>query len=144
MDVNDRAPEFQPSNSYHARISEAAQPGTEVKQVIAIEYDKHAENIKYYLENTGPGSDAFEITEENRESGVITLRTQVDREVQEEITLSVRAEDAGVNPLSNFAQVQITVEDVNDNRSVLGLSCSFYVLAIITMKCPINPLGAKT
>ncbi len=32
VDVNDRAPEFQPSNVYHARISEASQPGIVVKQ----------------------------------------------------------------------------------------------------------------
>ena len=33
VDVNDRAPEFQPSNLYYARLSEASQPGIVVKQV---------------------------------------------------------------------------------------------------------------
>ena len=33
VDVNDREPEFQPSNVYYARLSEASQPGIVVKQV---------------------------------------------------------------------------------------------------------------
>ena len=36
VDVNDRAPEFQPSSVYYARISEASQTGIVVKQVIVL------------------------------------------------------------------------------------------------------------
>ena len=85
-------------------------------QVLAIDYDKHADPIKYYLEYNTPESSAFEITEANREEGTITVKESVDREMYESITLTVRAEDSGSNPLSNFAEIQVTIEDVNDNR----------------------------
>ena len=83
---------------------------------MAVEYDKHEDPIKYYLEYNSPQSQAFEITEANREEGVITVKESVDRETYESITLTVRAEDSGPNPLSNFADIQVTIEDVNDNR----------------------------
>ena len=83
---------------------------------MAIEYDKHADPIKYYLEYNSPEAEAFEITEDNREEGVITVKEPVDRETYQSITLSVRAEDSGPNPLSNFAEIFVTIEDVNDNR----------------------------
>ena len=38
VDVNDREPEFQPSNVYYARLSEASQPGIVVKQVTFSPY----------------------------------------------------------------------------------------------------------
>ena len=84
---------------------------------MAIEYDKHADPIKYYLEYNSPESEAFEITDANREDGVITVKEAVDRETYQSITLTVRAEDSGPNPLSNFAEIHVTIEDVNDNRS---------------------------
>ncbi len=39
-------------------------------QVLAVEYDRHADPIKYYLEYNNPESAAFEITDANREEGV--------------------------------------------------------------------------
>ena len=69
LDVNDNPPEFIPSSVYSARISEASQPGIEVKQVLAIDQDKDSDVVSYYMED---GSQYFEITEANRLSGMWT------------------------------------------------------------------------
>ena len=62
------------------------------------------------MEYTSPESRAFEISLANRETGLITLKSTVDRETHNEIALTVRAEDAGIPRLTSFAQVcQITL-----------------------------------
>ena len=94
LDINDSAPIFIPSDVYTARISEASQPGIEVKQVLAIDSDETVGRIQYFL-NPSPESQAFEITSANRETGVVTLRQQVNREQSEFVRLIVRAEDRG-------------------------------------------------
>ncbi len=49
-------------------------------------------------------------------SQAITVREPVDREQHDSVTLTVRADDSGPNPLSSYAEVHVTIEDVNDNR----------------------------
>lgn len=66
QDVNDNPPEFIPSSVYHARISEASQPGIEVKQVLAVDRDKNSNLVSYYLET---GSSNFEISDANKLTG---------------------------------------------------------------------------
>ncbi len=56
---------------------------------------------------------------------MITVKTPVDREAYDSVTLTIRAEDSGDAPLSNFAQIFVTIEDVNDNR------CATFSLLLI-------------
>jgi hypothetical protein len=77
LDVNDNAPRFVPTPEYSARVSEAAQPGSEVKQVLAVDPDRgEAEadgegRIAYSIvyDEANPWMEAFEVTEENRYTG---------------------------------------------------------------------------
>lgn len=69
LDVNDNPPEFQPSNVYYARISEASKPGIEVKQVFAVDHDKNNGPLVYSMVYGNQWTDAFEITEKNKFAG---------------------------------------------------------------------------
>ena len=57
-------------------------------------------HFRYYMNYTSAESQAFEITEANREAGVVTLRGQVDRETSQSVTLVIRAEDSADPPLT--------------------------------------------
>lgn len=68
--------------------------------------------IKYYVIG-GSGQNIFTIDEH---SGVIQTTAELDREVQQSYTLTVRATDCGDTPLSSTANVEIAVLDINDNQ----------------------------
>ena len=114
-DVNDFPPEFQPSNIYSARVSEASQPGVDVKQVSAVDKDRNAGSVQYVMVYDTVESESFEITDENRETGIITLASAVDHEDYKWINVTVMAIDDGEPPLNTTALVGVEVEDVNDN-----------------------------
>lgn len=114
-DVNDNPPRFMPEATYRARISEASQPGIEVKQVLATDRDKTSGAINYSMVYDTPESNAFEISDANRQTGVITLKTEVDQERTRLINLTVKADDQGTPQLSSLATVFVEIEDVNDN-----------------------------
>lgn len=80
-----------------------------------MDRDKNTGPIRYYINYTTPISQAFEITDDNRETGLITLKNRVDRESYSRVELLVRAVDNGPNPLTSYATVSIEIEDVNDN-----------------------------
>ena len=102
-DVNDNPPEFDPGNTYYARVSEASQPGVEVTRVVAIDRDKNPGPIQYFILLDSEESESFAITEENRQSGIITLAKEVDHEDNKWINITVEAIDGGVPPLSSYA-----------------------------------------
>ena len=114
-DINDNPPQFIPSSTYKSRISEASQPGIEVKQVLAVDKDKSSGTVNYFMVYNSEEAEAFEIMPSNLQTGLITLKTQVDHEKTDKINLTVRAEDQGTPVLSSFAQVLVEIEDVNDN-----------------------------
>ncbi|XP_032512432.2 fat-like cadherin-related tumor suppressor homolog isoform X2 [Danaus plexippus] len=108
-DINDNAPRFS-APLYSVTLPEDAELGTLVAKVHATD-DDLGENrlIRYsFVEPT----EAFELT---ADSGIITLRTALDRETRAEHRLLVRASDAGQPPRSATSTVRLTVADVNDN-----------------------------
>ena len=58
---------------------------------------------------------AFEITEANRERGIITLSNTIDFEQHRAVNVTVMATDGGVPSLNPTAVVLCTIIDVNDN-----------------------------
>ena len=73
LDINDNAPEFQPSDIYSARISEASKPGIEVKQVVAFDKDKNNGDIEYSIvyDPSNVWTQSFEVTEANKHRGIV-------------------------------------------------------------------------
>ena len=114
-DVNDNSPVFTPSATYVAQISEASQPGLNVKQLFATDADEHSAPIRYFIVHGTEQSNAFEISDDNRESGVITLERSIDREQYRWINFTVLAVDSGTPSLTATANVAVEITDINDN-----------------------------
>ena len=53
-------------------------------------------------------------------SGVITVKSALDREVQAEFSLTVVAKDSGMPSLSASVVVRVIIGDVNDNAPVFS------------------------
>uniref|UniRef100_A0A1I7XG09 Cadherin domain-containing protein n=1 Tax=Heterorhabditis bacteriophora TaxID=37862 RepID=A0A1I7XG09_HETBA len=51
----------------------------------------------------------------NKESGLITVTTQLNREEKSSYTITVSVSDGGVPPLSSSIQIEVIIDDVNDN-----------------------------
>ena len=109
-DINDHNPEFLQSR-YRAEVAENSPVDTQVVKVSAFDNDNDDNAlIRYSFKWT---SDQFRI---DSSSGQIFTRTRLDREEQSEYELVVVASDSSlINPRTAYANVTITVSDVNDN-----------------------------
>ncbi|XP_049865459.1 fat-like cadherin-related tumor suppressor homolog [Pectinophora gossypiella] len=110
-DVNDNSPRFS-ADEYSVTLPEDADLGTLVAKVHATDADLGENRLVRYSWVEDNASGAFELSPD---SGIITLRTALDREQQAEHRLVVRARDAGRPPRSATATVRLSVADVNDN-----------------------------
>ncbi|XP_067670754.1 protocadherin Fat 4-like [Haliotis asinina] len=111
-DVNDNSPIFT-KTSYSSSISEASGVDTPVVTVKATDADGSVPNNQvFYLIESG-ASDAFKI---DGTSGNITVAGDLDREEVAKYTLLVKAMDRGSPVQSSFANVTVTIRDVNDEN----------------------------
>ncbi|XP_044539855.1 cadherin EGF LAG seven-pass G-type receptor 1-like, partial [Gracilinanus agilis] len=111
-DTNDHSPVFE-QVEYRETIRENLEVGYEVLTIRATDGDAPSNaNMRYRLLEGADG--AFKI---DPRSGVVRIRSVVDREEVAEYQLLVEANDQGVNPgpRSATATVRILVEDENDN-----------------------------
>ena len=106
-DVNDHPPKFH-HQFFSPDISEAASPGTAVLKILTKDKDT-GENagVSYQLTpvDGGNGSSPFFI---QSGSGLISLRSVLDRETASEHAFLVIATDTGSPPLSSTALVVVT------------------------------------
>lgn len=105
LDTNDNSPQFN-QTTYTGSLTEGAPLGTYVTSVFATDNDK-GDNAQLTYSIT---SDIFNI---NPMSGVITVRTIIDREVTPSVSFLVIARDGGGR--TGRANVIIMVTDINDN-----------------------------
>ncbi|XP_062870185.1 protocadherin-16-like [Trichomycterus rosablanca] len=117
-DVNDNPPLFD-QQAYRQTIPEVAYPGSFVLQVTARDKDQGPNgDVRYsILPNTGTHSDWFTI---DAVTGIITTATQLDYETYPNPSVKIVATDGGKPPLSSTAVVEISLQDVNDNKPVFG------------------------
>ncbi|XP_028398312.1 protocadherin Fat 4-like [Dendronephthya gigantea] len=113
LDKNDNEPKFNQS-SYSFDVSEDAQANTKVGQVFA-EDDDAGINGEVVFSITAGNDTAFSI---NSGTGVIILKSNLDRESIASYKLTVTAADRGTPSRSSSREVTITVTDVNDNYPV--------------------------
>lgn len=118
-DVNDNAPVFK-STKYTKSIDEEEAAGKFVLTVQATDIDQGInQKIKYSIVKDLPSIDfPFEI---DSESGVVTTNSKrLDREEKGFYTFKVKAEDEGIDPgpLSSEVVVEITLNDINDNKPI--------------------------
>lgn len=110
-DVNDHEPVFEKSE-YSAILSELAPPGTYVVGITATDEDTGVNAQIYYAFVSGNENQWFQI---NQDSGLITTRTALDREVQGSVELNISAKDGGPNPKWAYTQLKVTILDENDD-----------------------------
>ncbi|KAG5892983.1 hypothetical protein JTB14_031834 [Gonioctena quinquepunctata] len=109
-DVNDHEPVFEKSE-YSAILSELAPPGTYVAGITATDEDTGVNAQIYYAFVSGNENQWFSI---NADSGLITTRASLDREVQGTVELNISARDGGPNPKWAHTQLKVTILDEND------------------------------
>ncbi|XP_057655100.1 cadherin-related tumor suppressor [Diorhabda carinulata] len=109
-DVNDHEPVFEKSE-YSAILSELAPPGTYVAGITATDEDTGVNAQIYYAFVSGNENQWFTI---NTDSGLITTRATLDREIQGTVELNISARDGGPNPKWAHTQLKITILDEND------------------------------
>lgn len=113
-DINDNAPIFISDNT--VSCSEDIPLQSIVTIIQAVDADSGANgDVFYSLENLGTGS--FSIS---RTTGVIYLQKQLDRELEEVITVTLTVRDKGFPQLSSSMNLTVLVEDVNDHDPVFS------------------------
>ncbi|XP_057402717.1 protocadherin Fat 4 isoform X2 [Balaenoptera acutorostrata] len=115
-DINDHPPVFA-QQVYRVNLSEEAPPGSYVSGVSATDGDSGLNaNLRYSIVS-GNGLGWFHISEH---SGLVTtgLAGGLDRELASQIVLNISARDQGVHPKVSYAQLEVTLLDVNDEKPV--------------------------
>uniref|UniRef100_A0A8C7U8V0 Protocadherin-16 n=1 Tax=Oncorhynchus mykiss TaxID=8022 RepID=A0A8C7U8V0_ONCMY len=121
IDVNDQVPWFQ-ENQYQAQITENQPAGTTVLVVSASDLDQGTNGQVTY---GGISDEGFSI---HPATGVITTTKALDREAQEQYTLTVYARDGGVPP--NFARAAVKIQVLDENDNAPAFSRLYYSLEV--------------
>ena len=116
------APVFD-SVGYNVTVSENEPILTTILRVQATPSDPSVE-IVYRLQGGNDG-DHFQV---DPSTGDVVIRAPLDASDRQFYTLTVRATNAGRNPLSSFATVDVFVTDVNDHSPIF--SSPFYAVSI--------------
>ncbi|KAF4532492.1 hypothetical protein B566_EDAN003068 [Ephemera danica] len=120
QDVNDEFPEFDKA-TYEETVKENAAKGTEVLTVVATDGDA-SDTITYSLL---PANAPVVI---DSATGVITVKADnsFNYEVQQNVQVQVKAVDEGNH--ASFADLNITVQDVNDSPPFLTLGSTDLII----------------
>ncbi|XP_036985754.2 protocadherin Fat 4 isoform X1 [Artibeus jamaicensis] len=117
-DINDHPPVFA-QQVYRVNLSEEAPPGSYVSGVSATDGDSGLNaNLRYSIVS-GNGLGWFRISEH---SGLVTTGAAggLDRELASQVVLNISARDQGVHPKVSYAQLVVTLLDVNDEKPVFS------------------------
>jgi len=110
-DENDESPTFTKSQ-YVSQISEDSPVGSPVIKVSATDLDEGLNGDLFYYLSEGNEKEHFQI---DSATGLISIAKELDREVQDQFTLTVIAQDNGEKfSLSSAASVTVEVLDAND------------------------------
>ena len=114
MDVNDNAPFFSQS-LYKAQIVENAEIGTTVLTLSATDLDEGVNSELVYsfaAKGRVDPSDKFSL---NEETGVITVKSNIDFEEKQAYDIRVQVKDKGTPQRIAHGKVLVEVIDINDN-----------------------------
>ncbi|XP_072558069.1 protocadherin gamma-A11-like isoform X38 [Paramormyrops kingsleyae] len=118
MDINDHSPAF-PKDEISIEISETALPGARFLLDSAYDPDVGINTIQSYSLNP---TDNFVLKQATQPDGTIyiemMLQSPVDREKQEDLSLTLTAVDGGHPPRSGAMKINVKVLDANDNAPV--------------------------
>ncbi|XP_060233365.1 protocadherin beta-4-like [Meriones unguiculatus] len=115
QDINDHSPEFS-DREMLLEILENSQPGTLLPLNLAQDLDVGSNGLQQYT--VSPNSHFHVLTQNNSEGKKYPELVQdrvLDREEQEELSLTLTAVDGGSPPRSGTTMVRILILDINDN-----------------------------
>ncbi|XP_014210543.1 fat-like cadherin-related tumor suppressor homolog [Copidosoma floridanum] len=118
QDINDNPPEFT-SKYYFARVPEVDPVGTQVIRVLATSKDTGVNADVYYSIVGGNEHKKFQI---DKNTGIVSIADQLDYERAKDYFLTIQAIDGGTPPLTNHANVNVTILDSNDNPPMFSQS----------------------
>ncbi|XP_042620860.1 protocadherin alpha-3-like isoform X3 [Cyprinus carpio] len=114
LDVNDNSPVFSKS-LYKVKVNENIALGSQIISLSASDLDEGINSdITFSIVKHGisKASDLFSV---NPDSGLITIKGNIDYEENAAVELRVAAKDKGHPPKSSQCKVLVEVVDVNDN-----------------------------
>lgn len=109
-DVNDHEPVFEKSE-YSTILTELAPSGTYVASITATDEDTGVNAEIFYDFYDGNQQQWFYI---DHLTGLVTTKSELDREVQGTVELNVSARDGGPNPKWAYTRLKVTILDEND------------------------------
>ncbi len=114
LDFNDNSPVFSKS-LYKVKVNENIALGSQIISLSASDLDEGINsNITFSIVKQG-NSKASDLFSVNHDSGLITVKGNIDYEANAAVELRVEAKDKGHPPKSSQCKVLVEVVDMNDN-----------------------------
>uniref|UniRef100_A0A8C9XFX4 Protocadherin 2 alpha a 15 n=1 Tax=Sander lucioperca TaxID=283035 RepID=A0A8C9XFX4_SANLU len=120
LDVNDNAPVFT-KDVYSAEINEDSPIGTIVIRVNATDMDDRLNgDVSYSFGNVN--SKVRELFDVDPNTGEITVKGQLNYEVDDSYEINIQASDSGAVPFRTEKSVTVNIKDINDNAPVIEVT----------------------
>ncbi|XP_028444582.1 protocadherin alpha-3-like [Perca flavescens] len=120
LDVNDNAPVFT-KDVYSAEINEDSPIGTIVIRVNATDIDDGLNGeVSYSFGNVN--SKVRELFDVDPNTGEITVKGQLNYEVDDSYEINIQASDSGAVPFRTEKSVTVNIKDINDNAPVIEVT----------------------
>ncbi|KAG5454214.1 Protocadherin-1 [Clonorchis sinensis] len=137
-DMNDVAPKF-PRERFYMNVREDVLVGSILFTVNATDVDE-GRNAKLTYWLSGPDMDYFAV---NENSGEISVRRPMDRELKSSLHCRIHAVDQGTPPLNSSADILVSVTDVNDNPPIITERVEFEITENHAASAPVGQLRAS-
>ncbi|XP_060076871.1 protocadherin Fat 1-like [Ylistrum balloti] len=117
LDLNDNDPVFV-MTQYFGIVKENSQDGTSILSVSGTDIDTGMNaRLSYSLDkSTKTGKRVSKYLQINSSTGLIDVKTSIDREKDPSLSVTVLVTDAGTPPRTGTSNVSITILDENDNN----------------------------
>ncbi|XP_039670082.1 protocadherin alpha-3-like [Perca fluviatilis] len=120
LDVNDNAPVFT-KDVYSVEINEDSPIGTIVIRVNATDMDDGLNgDVSYSFGNVN--SKVRELFDVDPNTGEITVKGQLNYEVDDSYEINIQASDSGAVPFRTEKSVTVNIKDINDNAPIIEVT----------------------
>ncbi|ESO89853.1 hypothetical protein LOTGIDRAFT_124131, partial [Lottia gigantea] len=121
LDQNDNSPVFD-STKYASTTVENSPVGTSILQMTVTDADLGANAVVTLTIDTSTalGTSANTFLAVDSTTGIISVKSNIDREIHPGFDFKILAVDGGASPLTSTATVSLIVTDVNDNSPTLN------------------------
>ncbi|XP_056132891.1 protocadherin alpha-3-like [Lampris incognitus] len=121
LDNNDNIPVFTKS-LYKTSIAENVPAGTTILTVTATDADEGINKDISYSLSTKDQDHILEMFDIDKDTGVLTVKGEIDFEEQSAFEIRVQASDRGTPPMAAHCKVLVEVVDLNDNAPEISVT----------------------